>query len=781
MKLFCSGAKTMAVRQCGSAALVAAVAGAFASPAAAQQAAGAATGAAPGQLEQIVVTARTRAESLQEVPLSVTAFTSEEMARSAIADLKDVARFTAGFNYEDYSGGFGTPVLRGATQNRLTALEQNVSVFFDRVYLPRSWLYGIGVANIERIEVVKGPQSARYGRNAFMGAINFIPKGPSDSLDASVMAGLGGDDRREAAGSIGGSIVPGLLTAHAHVAWEEFDGAWKNEHPLADAGVSPGTDGNLGGFDNLSFSGALRFTPLEGLALDLRYYDFDLENEVRPVVPNGTGLRNLNCGARLPNGAFRLLCGEVPFKSGPFLLDPRTYAANTDSDILRGEISYEITDALSVDYLYGRVRGAVKSVTVSDVNQATCGDNAPGLCTFQNVPNGTVDYASHELRGQYRQGSLLAGLGAYYLDGTDLEQFTFYFARPVTTTPVTPIEDPIRQPGALLLTNSETDTRNVSFFGEFQYAFLGDALRLGAEARYTEETKSVTNLSNGARFEETFYTFTPRVTAEYDLATDRLVYASVAKGTKAGGFNPTAFLVENRTYDPDVNWTYEIGSKNMLFDRRVVLNVAAFYTRWSDLQVNSPNVGSPVAATAAQIVLNFGDATLYGIEIEAAAQVTERLKFNAALSLNDATFDDGTVDGVAIRQPTPCDDVVCRRDGQVGGNDLPRQAKEQLSLGAEWQDDLGFFDAGYYLRADVGYQSKQYLDSLNTGWVSPRTLVNATVGFTRGAYEVQLWARNLLDEEYVASSFATVTPTASAFNATLGEPRTYGLRLRARF
>jgi iron complex outermembrane recepter protein len=757
------------------------VASAFALPVAAQRPDAAAAPATPGELEQIVVTARTRAESLQDVPLAITAFTGEEMARSAIADLKDVARFTPGFNFEDYSGGFGTPVLRGATQNRLTALEQNVSVFFDRIYLPRSWLYSIGVANIERIEVVKGPQSARYGRNAFMGAINFIPRGPSDSLDASLMAGVGGDDRREATGSIGGPIVPGLLTAHAHVAWEEFDGPWKNSHPLANSRLSPGTDGNLGGFDNLSFSGALRFTPIEGLALDVRYYDFELKNEVRPVAPNGSGLRNLNCGARLPNGAFRLLCGEMPYNAGPYVLDPRTYPANTESDILRGELSYEISDAFSLDYLYGRVKGTVTTLTASDVNQVRCGDNAPGLCTFQNTPNGNVDYSSHELRGQYKRGSLLAGLGAFYLDGSDLEQFSFYFAPPVTSGPVTPITDPIRQPGALLLANSLTATRNVSYFGELQYGFLGDRLRLGAEARYTEETKAVTNRSNGARFEDRFYTFTPRVTAEYDLATGRLLYSSVAKGTKAGGFNPTAFLVENRTYDPDQNWTFEVGSKNLLLDRRVQLNVAAYYTRWSDLQVNSPNVGSPVAATAAQIVLNFGDATLYGLEIEAAAQVTERLKFNAAVSLNDATFDDGTIDGVAIRQPTPCDNVVCRSDGQVGGNDLPRQSKRQVTLGAEWQDQLGVFDAAYYLRADAGYQSKQYLDSLNTGWIAPRTLVNATFGLTRGSYEVQLWARNLLDKEYVASSFATVTPTASAFNATLGEPRTYGLRLRARF
>jgi outer membrane receptor protein involved in Fe transport len=311
---------------------------------------------------------------------------------------------------------------------------------------------------------------------------------------------------------------------------------------------------------------------------------------------------------------------------------------------------------------------------------------------------------------QFKSGALLASAGAYYLDGTDLELFAFYFAPPVTSGPITSIGDPINQPGALLLTNALTQTRNNSYFAEIQYGFLDNRMRLGAEARYTQETKTVTNRSNGQRLSSDFNFFTPRVTLDYDLAPGKLLYASAAKGVKAGGFNPTAFLVENRTYDPDKNWTYEIGSKNVMFDRRLQLNVSAFYTKWSNLQVNSPNIGSPTAATAAQIVLNFGNATTYGLEIEAAAQLTEHLQLNTAISKHKSTFDAGTVDGVAIRQPTPCDNVVCRADGIVGGNDLPRQSNDQFALGFQWEHGLGAWDAEYYVRADAAYQSKQYLE-----------------------------------------------------------------------
>jgi iron complex outermembrane receptor protein len=278
-----------------------------------------------------------------------------------------------------------------------------------------------------------------------------------------------------------------------------------------------------------------------------------------------------------------------------------------------------------------------------------------GLCTFQNVPVGEVDYDTHEFRVQYNEGPLLAGFGAFYLDGSDLEKFAFYFAPPVTTGTVTPISDPINQPGALLLTNALTETRDVSYYGELQYGFMDERMRLGVEARYTDEKKVVTNLTSRVQFTETFYTFTPRLTGEYDLADGKLLYLWAAKGIKAGGFNPTAFLPDNLTYEPDQNWTYEVGSKNLLLDQRLQLNVSAFYTAWSHLQVNSPNIGAPTAVTAAQIVLNFGDATIYGIELEATAKLTQRLQLNAALSYTDATFDDGTIDGIAIRQPTPCD------------------------------------------------------------------------------------------------------------------------------
>lgn len=171
------------------------VIGAALAPTLASEALAQGQSAQAGMLEEIVVTARKREERLQEIPLSVTAFTTGDMAKRSIKDMKDIARFTPGFSFGDFGGGGATaPVIRGANQVAGN-FEQNVSFFLDGIYLPRSYMTNLGFGNFERIEVVKGPQSARYGRNAFMGAINYVSKRPTEEWMAEGTATVGNHKR----------------------------------------------------------------------------------------------------------------------------------------------------------------------------------------------------------------------------------------------------------------------------------------------------------------------------------------------------------------------------------------------------------------------------------------------------------------------------------------------------------------------------------------------------------------------------------------------------------
>jgi iron complex outermembrane receptor protein len=729
-------------------------------------------------LDEIVVTARKREERLQDVPLVVDAYGSEEIRRRGMQDLADVALATPGLQFDSYNSGLASPVIRGAAQQNINNLEQNVSSFFDGLYLARGYVTDLGLVDVERVEVIKGPQSARYGRNAFMGAINYVPARPTDALTANAAVTYGSDERREASAALGGPIVPGLLSGRISYGWREFDGTVPNSSRFP-RGPKPGNRGNLGGTEREQYSAALRLTPVEQLTVDAAYYAFDIRDESTPTYLFGNlgGAQPFvatNCGQRVA-GEFRLYCGELPERDAVDV-DSRSYGRQADVDVVRGGLAWQ-QDAFSVNYVYGRVKADTAQVGFSDTNTVTCPYFNPSpTCVFQNVPNGGIDYESHEVRLGYElAGRFRATVGYYYSDGDDRNVFTIGFLPALASNPTAALPS-VGGPWQLL-SDVTTLTVDRSWFAEVGVGLLDDRLRLSAELRRGEERKTQTNNVNGVRLSDTFESTTPRFTAEYRLTPANLLYASAAKGIRTGGFNVNAFLPANRTYAPEQNWTYELGSKNELLDDRLVLNATLFYVSAQDTQVSARDPGNP-SPTAIQILLNVGSFTSQGVELQATARVAEPLTLRAALTYTDAEYDSGTVD---FRYTAVCDDVVCPRSGSIAGRTLQRQSPWSASAAADWQAPLAMgADLEYFLRADVSYQGKQYVDQMNLAWVAARTLVNASVGVAAARWEVRLWARNLLDERYLSQSF--FTPGAStSYAPVIGEGRNYGATLTARF
>ena len=149
-----------------------------------------------GEIEEVIVTARLVAENLQDVPLSIAAFDAADLAAQGSNSLADVSQLTAGLNFEAFaSGGYPVLTLRGLSATSITAFESNVSTFLGGVYLPRAYMVDSGLTGIERVEVVKGPQSALYGRNAFSGAINFVPLSAPEAFTANAFVTGGSDER----------------------------------------------------------------------------------------------------------------------------------------------------------------------------------------------------------------------------------------------------------------------------------------------------------------------------------------------------------------------------------------------------------------------------------------------------------------------------------------------------------------------------------------------------------------------------------------------------------
>lgn len=745
-----------------------------------------------GRLEEIIVTARNRAESLQDVPLSITAFTAEDLERQNIQTLSDVARFTPGLAFEDFSGGFATPVIRGQSTTRVTALEGNVATFFDGIYLPRSWAIDVGAVNLQRIEVVKGPQSARYARNAFAGAINYIPRKANLEDHEAELTGTFGSDERRDIGVHGNFVVTDNFAIQGSYDYREFDGTWDNLHPFANGlDLDRGTQGNAGGYERQSASVSVFFQPIERLTIEAAYYYNEQENEYRPARWFAETNGQLNGGAiRFPGTPGSLFVGELPSPGESVVIDPRAFGVHSDTDMVRAEITYDLTEAFTAKYLYGHIEGRVLTGTSGEPEPINCNTVVPLYCNFQAAPNGGINYDSHEARLEYDDGGNLSGaVGFFIQDGRD--DFEFYSVNLLPITDETDFARYSLQTGGsfgvtdfftIRLTNQRTLTDIISGFGEFNWTSDNGRYRFGAEVRYTETEIRVLELDDGVDLDETFRVVTPRVTGEYEILQDTLIFASVARGAKAGGFNAGAVREQDRVFDEETNWTYEVGTKGTYLDGRLTVNGTFYYTDWNDVQINSPDQGAN-DPNAVNITLNLGDARIFGVELATQVRPTDNLSFDFNFSHADAKYADGTIDARFSRTPPPCDDVVCSSDGDVGGNEIERTPPTQISAGAQWEDVIDSLDweASYYLRGDVSWQSDFFATSANVGTLPSRTLVNARAGIDFEHVSLSLWAENLFDERYTSSAFVVVLPFGNNYGTFYGERRTFGLTATLRY
>jgi len=248
-------------------------------------------------LEEIVVTARKSAENLQTVPVSITAFTAEDIEAAGIRDLRDVAALTPGLVFDTMIGEYlAIPTIRGLTQNDVFGDVNNVEIFLDGVNVSGRSGLNFNLLDVERIEVVKGPQSALYGRNSFAGAINFVTRRAPDEFSGRVSATGGSEGTLRGAVHLGGPILENLR-GRLSVGYDEFDGSYRNNS-------FPGHE--LGGHEYRTWSGGLEWDPTDAFSVRANAYYSDDE-----IGPPAVGFVRGNCEL---NGAGQALafCGELP-------------------------------------------------------------------------------------------------------------------------------------------------------------------------------------------------------------------------------------------------------------------------------------------------------------------------------------------------------------------------------------------------------------------------------------------------------------------------------------
>lgn len=707
----------------------------------------------------IVVTARRREETLQSVPASVSAATQETLTRAGATDLSDVARLTPGLTFNaGNAGGLAAPSLRGVTNVTITTFDNNVGVFLDGVYLSAKSNLDIDLFNLSRVEVIKGPQSALYGNNAFAGAVNYVLDRPTDYLSGRVRGTVGTDGLVEVAGKV--SIpVSDSLSLMAVGTYSHFGGTVENVN-------GP----KLGGWDHkISGSAMLDFHPVgSGFSGSLFYYHYEdeLDGSANYIFTNDCG--GTIAPTILPNRGGsdrRFVCGELP-SVDEVNVDSASYSERS-SDIVIGRLAYDFGP---VTARYTGSYAKYDTYALQDQHLNTYGGTlTQDQRRFTRPFIGPVKEWSSELRFESYDNSFFDwAFGAYY-----------YKREANQTTVVGYGADQVNQ--SLNLENIEnTEMKSVFGIADFK---LTDTLDIEAQGRWTWEDKDsvLTNNLTGLSLtpQQDFSYGTYRLTANWQWAPDKTLYGVVASGTKSGGFNNTS-VVSEQSFGPEKNTTFEIGSKNLFLDGRVALNLSAYYIDWSDLQLSVPS--SIVGQT--NPVTNIGSATVKGFEFATVVEPSRAWTLDFAYNYTDPTWDEGTVDYSSGRRcPTAADCGLSALDGgiDVGGLQIPRTSQHQIVAGTTYTIALERSDI--YLHADMSYRSEQANDPTNLQYLAPQTLVNARIGWMVGDYEIAVFAKNLFDKQYTVSSInePEFFPSTTFTTGFVGNGRIIGLSAEASF
>jgi iron complex outermembrane receptor protein len=780
------------------------------------------------RLDEVVVTARKREETLIEVPVAVSVLSSEDIEQRGVQSLNDVALFTPGLSYFDsIQNQLGTPVIRGISQTNLNSPDRNVAVFFGGVYMSNLSATNLSILDVDRIEVVKGPQSALYGRNAFNGAINYVPAAPTKEFMTRLAATGGTDGRGEGRVVVSGPLGE-MFRGRIAVAYNTFDGTWEN--------AAGGDD--LGALRTKSVSGVFEFEPGEAFSARLfGYYTDDWRGPGSSYFFSAQ-----NCGP--PGRPLSAVCGDVPTRD--------SLAANPDSEAVEREVTlgaldlsydfgpvtvksqtarYEADIAVFSDYdlganngrgqLYPIIRRADVTALAATpaVIAAAMGANltptqfayfvAAPVVRTQNVPlftnsgTGYTETTSQELRLESGTDSALRWTVGAFWSKNDYNNTAgaAYDARTLAAGEIprdalgfslSPVSVNYTDPrNVFSSTNLEREDEQFAYFASADYQFT-EQWRAGAELRRDKQDREQFSVVVGpsSRQATTEKYTTWRAHVDYAHTPSQRVYASAAKGVISGYFNATFDSVvqqpvplELQSYDPAENKTYEVGWKAEWLDRRLATELAVYYIDYEGIQINA----TPPPPLITNIIQNIGSAISRGFEVTANFAATDALQIGATYSYATTEFGRGTPDpgiarycggaqGLALGF---CPSLLFRNTAlpDVSGNALPRSPNRLASLYASFDRALND-QWSISVRGDLSYTSETpALTNPQFNHIPERTLANARIGVRRGQFDVALWGRNIFDEKYVSSVIFQPNFSAAQFlpNVTQGERATYGV------
>lgn len=804
-------------------------------PAMAQEVPG---GARTADNDVIIVTARKTEETLQEAPTTVSVVTAAAIDRLGLDNLTDVAKTVPGLVFDDTFGrDANRPVIRG--QANILG-QSGVAFFIDGIYYSGS-LADYDVDTVERFEVVKGPQSALYGRNTYSGAINLISKAPGDTWTGRVQVDLAEDDRYEATANVRGPLAEGLGIALGGRVLDNA-GAFRN----AFDGTRIGKQQSYSGFGLLQFDNGGPFRA------SLRA-NYNVLDDGQPAIFAQPANAN-NCfpdNGTLYRGQRRYFCGVIQPQAVNTdyrrqFVDPENVGLESKTLNAAFRMDFDFSDEITLTSLTGYNRRTANNKTDGDYspnsfNMVIFAFGATGPAPAPIVPPRTTRFTafatsvqdftfsnrqvaddwSQELRLAYEGERLQLMLGGYYFDQSDVSRDTRVVppgslaraqANSAAATaslcaqlPTCGIFTPIAVTAANLPESrnvNQFDIENKAIFGSATFD-ITDTLSISAEGRYAEEMirQSTLTFNNGQAIplprvvQATFKEFTPRFTLSWQASPTNLFYAVYAEGQKPGGFNSNqAILAGFPTFEPEDNKTYEIGTKNTFFDGKLTANLALYHTEVKGYQITQ-NVSVP--PNQVSLTRNGGNARVNGAELELLIRPVRNFTVTANYSYVNAKFTAGTDENLGLINDLLDDSLVncsigdefpaiagCQsRFGSIRGKRVPRAPEHTMFVDVDYRTPVSN-DWDFFVGSNVNMISTSFDQVLNFAETGGSVVVDARLGFQSDRFRVMAYARNLFDEDSVAQIIRYADANADLrrnFIAGLRPPRRIGIIFTASF
>lgn len=773
-------------------------------------------------IEEILVTARKREENLQDIPIAITAVTAEEMINRGINDLRDLSRFIPSVTFDrSITQGDFRPAIRGlqAETGRTSVglLIDGIDVTGEALQSSGGgFLVNPGNLDIDRVEVVKGPQAALYGRAAFGGAINYISKRPS--LTETEYMGSGEATDQGGFRGKGGISVPaidGKLGVRLFGYYYDERGAFRNEKSGDYVGGSNGAGATLSLLASPSEDSSLFFT--------LSYSDESFDPQAAFLVAGTTVVTpTANQAKVIGAGPRTIFTGKVQPQAIFYDLDPKTNGnrdyPGADSEKFRGALigDWDL-GPISIRSLSSFINMEYSAYQDNDFVTFPAGELITGAVQETERGNTTQQFSQEISLQSNSEGPLQWTVGGLYWN----ESVAQYESND-TGLAFGPISEADRigffnEVNQLPRRFFNRDTEHFSVYGFAEYDFT-DKLSVSVEGRYVSETidydlnqpdfiffygviasgvdgepnlltVAAVDAIDRATVEEDY--FIPKLTLSYQANDDMNFYASVGTGVKPGGFNTGGVILfdDSASYKREDLTAYELGAKTNWLDGTLQINVAGFLQKYENQQVRSQIFREDLQQLGG-VIENAGKSTIWGLEFEAAAQPTEHLTLSLAYTYLNAEFDEFKVlsnsasrimelpdcTAITFAEGTDAERSTCELDRSgLSPADLP----EHRAVGRVVYRNTLTEDIDWFVDGTVMYTGERFAETSNVVIQSAATTVDLIGGIEQGNWRVALFARNLFDNDNVTDAqpyinFQTgFTPSAFGY---LADPRTIGIR-----